>query len=556
MKQSQQRKRWIYAAIIMLVSIAVAVWIPRAIFTYFNSGAPWITEDHSEILMDQYAPDLQWAGPISSNALVDFYIGEQIGESYLRAWQALNSAITTRDSTVLEDYFAEPLQTRIARQLGHHDGFRIEQADLSHTLHPILLSYDKQVIEFTDAPVRLIKRVSQGDTEIAHQIQDMEINVVMTLDDDRWRIRHFVAHASQAHDTAMSATDLLEPVVQDKMSLTDVRGVNYYPSKTPWKRFWMEFDTTVIKTDFGHISKLGMNTIRIFIPFEVFGGANVDSAMLRRMDVLLDLALHQGLYVIPTLFDFPPGFSLKHYAQTERHLKAILTRFRFHDQILAWDVKNEPDLDFAYWGRQQVLRWLEFVIERSRHYDPVHPITIGWSRASHAVLFQDQLDFLSFHDFDPDAGFAARLDSVLEVAKEKTVMLSEFGIPTYSSFMVPGGHSEMDQARYYHEILEVLRQRGNIPYLCWTLYDYPEVPKEIAGPLPWKRIPQQHYGLLRADGTTKPVVEVIRAQGKVTLPSQRFLERFHWVHLSYLVICLTGAFLVWIIARHGIPRFR
>ena len=63
-----------------------------------------------------------------------------------------------------------------------------------------------------------------------------------------------------------------------------ITGTNHYPAETPWDRFWPEYDEAVITDDFDRIANLGMNTIRIFVPFAQFGGPKVEPEMLDRLE--------------------------------------------------------------------------------------------------------------------------------------------------------------------------------------------------------------------------------------------------------------------------------
>jgi endo-1,4-beta-mannosidase len=47
--------------------------------------------------------------------------------------------------------------------------------------------------------------------------------------------------------------------------------------------------------------------------------------------------------------------------------------------ILAWDLKNEPNLDFENRDKSNVLSWLEHMITVVKENAPNHLVTIGWS---------------------------------------------------------------------------------------------------------------------------------------------------------------------------------
>ena len=57
------------------------------------------------------------------------------------------------------------------------------------------------------------------------------------------------------------------------------------------------FDVGIISDDFKIIKDAGLNTIRIFVPYEDFGKANVISKKLDKLKTVLDIAHKQDLKV-------------------------------------------------------------------------------------------------------------------------------------------------------------------------------------------------------------------------------------------------------------------
>ncbi len=63
---------------------------------------------------------------------------------------------------------------------------------------------------------------------------------------------------------------------------------------------------------------------------------------------------------------------------TIAHLRGIVTTVKNYPAVIAWDLKNEPDLDFKSPGKQEVLSWLSQTARYLKQLDPTHSITIGW----------------------------------------------------------------------------------------------------------------------------------------------------------------------------------
>ena len=106
-------------------------------------------------------------------------------------------------------------------------------------------------------------------------------------------------------------------------------------------------------------------------------------------------------------------------------------------------------------------------------------------------------------------------------------MLQEFGVPTWNSWVFPNGHTQAEQAQYFSEILQVVRERDNMGYMAWTLYDFAHVPNSVVAPLPWLKGPQQHLGVLEADGTPKFAATYLGPTAALdTAPQLAAWERF------------------------------
>ena len=439
--------------------------------------------------------------------------------------------------------------------------WRVEQADSKHALQLHLYSADGSIISFTDhqAQVAQVVKDSNGNIVFLEETQS-NYNVLMFLEDGNWRVRYLVKTQGDALNFAtrpaetetLTAKELARPSLQTPEGFVGmdhdglqvdgqpyrVTGINYYPQNTPWDKFWPGYNPAVIDHDFSLVQSLGLNSLRIFIPFEQFGGAKVAPVMLDHLSDLLSRANSHKLKVILTLFDFWTDYNLLLWPAADRQLEALLTRFRDNPAILAWDLKNEPDLDYKAAGRERVNGWLSHVAYLARGYDPHHLLTIGWSNPLAAQSLPEIVDFVSFHYFAPVTSFPQQYQALKEAVPAKPRLLTEFGLPTWNSFIFPNGHSEPEQAEYYADILSSLRNVDSQGYLAWTLYDFNSVPSGVAGGLPWQTGPQKEMGIVRADGKFKPAARLLAPQANLEVQRipdwARFLKPF-WLSIISLL---------------------
>jgi|TARA_B110000238_G_scaffold81983_1_gene90254 endo-1,4-beta-mannosidase len=286
------------------------------------------------------------------------------------------------------------------------------------------------------------------------------------------------------------------------IAYSDIKGINYYPQATPWDMYGPNFDIDIINNDFKIIKNAGLNSIRIFVPYLDFGKANVQPDKLEKLENILDAAATQNLKVVVTLFDFYGNYEVLDWTLNHRHAEIIVEKFKNHEAILAWDVKNEPNLDFNSRGKETVIAWLEHMLVLIKSIDKKHPVTIGWSNTESAVILKDKVDVVSFHYYEDVASFESEYLELKEKVKNKPLILQEFGLSSYGGFWRPFVSSEKKQANYYKEIQQVLTKNA-VPFMSWTLYDYDVIPNQVLGTLPWRTNPQKKFGFLSNVGAEK-----------------------------------------------------
>lgn len=503
-------KLLIFSFIILMVVLFSKVLI------YFNSGA-----DRNNLLnigkefYQEHLPNLKWDQSSDFVGVeLNAYQEEIISRDYFLAWHLLNRSIKEGSTDQLKAYFTDSLCLQIKNQQELQKTYSIEQIDLNHEIEIHLYSYDRQVISFTDKCVKIHKKAYDSEGQLMYQIETInDFEVIMILEDGRWKISHLLRQESKTcADTKIAASPFVQMSKEgfvEQGKTYQLKGFNYYPKDFPWSDFWNNYQDSIITKDLEILQELDMNSLRIFIPYYDFGAENPSEKRMNQLEQLLDLAESYGVKIIVTLFDFPSSYHYDHWTRCERHLKIILERFKNHAAILAWDLKNEIDLDYNSYTKSTVNEWLAYMLKRAKVYDPNHLFTLGWSNPEDAIQFSDELDFISFHYYRPLSQFAEDLSLLESLVPNKHLLLGEFGLSTYSSWVFPINGSPYKQAKYYQEIFKQIDAKG-ISYLGWTLHDFSHIPANIFGMKPWIKNTQRHFGIIDSEGQKKAAFEIFK----------------------------------------------
>jgi hypothetical protein len=269
----------------------------------------------------------------------------------------------------------------------------------------------------------------------------------------------------------------------------EIRGVNYIrptgtPAACPELHFGADprcpWEIELIDADMERLRALGVNTIRVFLNYYVFGGARAQSASysldtpLAHLDALIASASRRGIYVIPVLLAKYPQDQMTLdglRGPLHMHVAPVVSRLAGNPGVLALDLFNEPDIgspiDQRCWDwdngdfplcaeltRQRVafltqlyyeVKWLD----RSR----LVTIGMGFAKSYFRPLavpspLAGLVDFYSFHYYDDapyDSGrYAAHwyygqglprdlrrgIDELHAMGWEKPVVVTELGFPT------------------------------------------------------------------------------------------------------------------------------
>lgn len=492
------------AWIILIIGLLFFTIIGARIIGFYTSGA-----DRTNLLQANLNNDLDYNPKITwlKNSIYNKYESTSLtlDETIIEAFYWLNKSMENKQSLKLRDYFDVSQYATIDSLLDHQE-VDIERAYLSHDLELKHLSLDKSVAVVKCHKAEVIERFTDQKLSSAVNFYNIEYTLIMVVIDGNWKIKNWITERSWTDDDSEIERDISEKLAL----IPDVRGINYYPKDAPWHLFWDSLEIQTLKKDFEIIQHLGFNTVRVFLSFDDFNVGEAFDRNIPKFQLVLDVAKEHRLQVIPTLFDFPIGYRLEDYVKYDNQLQAIISSTESHPGILAWNLKNEPDLDFELHGKQSTLDWLDYILRKAKTYDKRHPITISWSDKSYLKYLSDEVDYLSFHlykDFDDWE------TAVKDISHEtgKYAMLEEFGTSTRSGLSNLLGRSESRQLSELKEIVRVCDKEG-LPFMVWTLYDFSTLPSGVFGWKPWVKSKQSHFGLIREDGSQKPAAEVFKVK--------------------------------------------
>ena len=494
-----KRNRYILRIISILIYvfiISVLVFLVSSLLRYLNTGADRSKILHTEVKkIDQYLPKIVWKQDGNEGRFMDEQTLRDVESDYLDAWYVKQIANKTNIKNGIEDFYTENARENLYNIIDANikEKITILSTTIKHQPDILFFSEDGQLIVLQDKNVVEYKRIYKENAIILETTEVSDYKIILLLEDGFWRIRHIVKE---------KVSDFInEPnlIITDSLN---IKGINYYPQKTPWNMFGDAFDLKIIEKDFDIIKKAGLNTIRIFIPYHEFGKANIEVNKLNQLEKILDIAEKNNLKAVVTLFDFYGNYDILDWTLNHRHAEKIVSRFKNHSAILAWDIKNEPDLDFESRGKGKVIAWLKQLIILIKSIDTKHAVTIGWSNTKSATILKENLDFVSFHYYEDKTLFEKEVHQLKKLIPNKKLVLGEFGVSSYGGFWRPFSSSQENQAAYYKEMQKVLTKE-NISFMSWTLYDFNMVPKKVVGSLPWRFIPQKKFGFIDENGLKK-----------------------------------------------------
>lgn len=311
-------------------------------------------------------------------------------------------------------------------------------------------------------------------------------------------------------------------VSNDQLILEDavfnVKGVNYYPRHTPWHRFLEESDPAEMAIELDLIKEAGFNTLRVFLWYEPLFTCQPEDAIpneetFAKVDALLQLADERDLKLIVTLNDLPDLMFRPLYTDWEHYdaqTTYIVRRYRNEPAILAWDLRNEGDIDYGAqssdndrFNETEVLKWLDHTSQIVQENDPYHLITAGWW--GDPIATAPYVDFLCFHQFDSfdTQQLQARIKEY-QSRTNKPLILGEVGYHSWAA-AAESARDEANQAKILEDVLNATNEQKIAGWIIWTAFDFTIPPGQPPNY-------EHFFGLWRSDLTPKPVLETLPLQ--------------------------------------------
>jgi hypothetical protein len=290
-----------------------------------------------------------------------------------------------------------------------------------------------------------------------------------------------------------------------------VKGVNYYPRQAPWQRFLTEANPAEMAKELDLIQKAGFNTLRIFLWNEPLFTCQPEDAIpnestFATLDTLLKLARERNLKVIITLNDLPDLVFRPLYTDWvhyDNQTAYIVRRYRNEPAILAWDVRNEGDVDYgaqsaadAKFSQTEVIDWVGHISQLVYQNDPHHLVTAGWW--GDPIQVEPYVDFLSFHLWTDVKTLQTRIKQYRQHSA-KPLILQEVGYHSWADS--PGDPiTEKEQANRLSSLIKQAEADKLAGWVIWTAFDFV--------PAPGQSLNEEHFfGLWRNDLTPKSVIE-------------------------------------------------
>ncbi len=344
-----------------------------------------------------------------------------------------------------------------------------------------------------------------------------------------WSMAFVQGLISIAADNCIELADLPPFVVADRrpyIQLRDeslvegekaykVRGINYYPAQTPWRRFLLESTLPDLRSEMQLIRDAGFNSLRIFL----WNGAlfpchdapdRPSPAAFERLDQMMRLAAELDFRLIVTLNDMPDLTEYPLYENpphVQEQTRIIVSRYAEAPAIMAWDLRNEGDIDYGSrsilqrcFPRVQVLGWLRQTADLLRSIDKNHLLTAGWLNEAHSTA--PSVDFLSFHHWSSAEDLQRRIRQ-LRLSTAKPILLGELG---YSSF---GGLSPAAQAQALAAAISASEKADLLGWMIWTAFDFPQTATCYPSPCESPDNAEHHFGIWDSDYRPKPALDAI-----------------------------------------------
>lgn len=532
MIQVNRAKRLI-AAVGLVVAALIGVLVLRQVagtlLTAASGADPESIFNDTPPAPAEVSEGIRWLPDANEGREMEPATRDDITDAYSRAVAAIDRAGRGDENAPIADYLSGPALTQAEQMIdGDENVASVATLMVEQELRLDFYSDDGSVVAigvpFADV-VRMIDDDQQRRT-IVSTVEERRF--VMLLEDGNWRVQQIESVS-------------VEPLVAGDGGVPfDARldGVNV-TSAASFDPTWRSFDAQIGARELDLAVGYGFDSVRVFVAGPEFGEIDVEA-----VDRFLDLAAERDLGVVVTLFDGSADHSVTRWGDDRAYLRAIVEPLAGHPAIVLWDVKNEPDLDDERSGGAAVVdAWVERTIAGVRAIDGTTPITVGWSNPGDAARAANVVDVVSFHHFAAPDELRDGL-AVLGEVVDRPILVSEYGRPEYVG--VIRGAQPAAQAERVAELRTAASAAG-AGSMVWQLRD----PAEAVDIGYVATRASMSYGLVRADGTERPMAAVF--DDGATPPGPTPVERLRsWLPLVIVVsIASSVVGAVWWWIRRG-----
>ncbi len=466
--------------------------------------------------------------PLPDDARYEHITSHSSGYGLREAMQALPQTITRRDLPIIGSMFADSCKRANFYAIGGltlncvgAPGVADIEAALTNQLAVYVLAdtaplIGVDVIALKANATRIAAYPRPGET------QD---NASVVL----WLLENPTASRAATDCTTPTTLAVYEPsAAQHFISLQDghfklgdkpflARGANYYPARYPWQRFLTQVDLQTVTEELALMRSYGFNTLRVFLwNNALFTCPSLNDipnpGAFARLDAVIKAAATQNFHLIVTLNDMPDFAAVPLYTNqtvVPAQTRFIINRYKDEPAILAWDLRNEGDIDYgsndvllrAAFPREDVLNWLSETSALARSLDANHLITAGWLHDSESTA--PFVDFISFHHWTGADEMTTRIAEIRSKT-DKPILLEEFG---YSTFR----YSLEEQSSLITTVAQAAQSDKLLGWLVWTAFDFPLDATCVQPACPSVDNAEHHFGLWNSNYTPKPVLESLRS---------------------------------------------
>lgn len=323
---------------------------------------------------------------------------------------------------------------------------------------------------------------------------------------------------------------------------------------------WKRFDAGEIREDMAHIASLGLHFVRFFLIWEDFQPERdtLDLVMRDRLLAVVDAVAAAGLTCMPTLFtghmsgvNWLPEWTLDRATLSGRFrtinvrgerafgigdfytgellaaqvwfAEAAADWLREHQAVYAWDLGNEFSNLRPPARAEDAVAWSQRLTDALQNRSGIgvtaglHGEDLTENRNIRLSSIARPWPFATMHGYPAYTAFARGshdtdvvpfFHELTQTFARRSVLFSEFGTPPKQAGGPIAGLDEAGGAAYCKEVVDKLWRRGALGAAWWCYADYVDA---LATLPPFDRAPHElSFGLLRADGSEKPVARVLK----------------------------------------------